>query len=143
MDAQQSDAEAEAILNQDQTGVALEPAIAQPIAPPVPIAPPPPEPEPEPEEELSFAEALERFEQQTVVQEQTTTEEIVEPDDERTRKLKEDRRKRQTLVFDPKVGKVVAQKKHKGGKQDWLDELSQAEDETVDETSEAEEVEEE
>lgn len=105
LDAQQSDAEAEAILNQDQTGVALEPAIAQPIAPPVPIAPPPPEPEPEPEEELSFAEALERFEQQTVVQEQTTTEEIVEPDDERTRKLKEDRRKRQTLVFDPKVGK--------------------------------------
>lgn len=145
LDAQQSDAEAEAILNQDQTGVALEPAIAQPIAPPAPIAPPPPEPEPEPEpeEELSFAEALERFEQQTVVQEQTTTEEIVEPDDERTRKLKEDRRKRQTLVFDPKVGKVVAQKKHKGGKQDWLDELSQAEDETVDETSEAEEVEEE
>ncbi|RIK15256.1 MAG: hypothetical protein DCC52_18880, partial [Chloroflexi bacterium] len=77
LDAQQSDAEAETILDQDQTGMTLEPAIAQPIAPPAPIAPPPPEPEPEPEpeEELSFAEALERFEQQTVVQEQTTTEE--------------------------------------------------------------------
>lgn len=97
-----------------------------------------PEPEPEPEEELTFAEALEQFEQR---QAEEDTEDRPE-DDERTRKLKEDRRKRQTLVFDPKAGKVVAQKKHKGGKQDWLDELDTDEDEIVEDEAAEQEVEE-
>jgi N utilization substance protein A len=44
-------------------------------------------------------------------------------DDEREKKRKEDRRKRQTLVYDEKLGKVVAQKKHKGGRaREWFTE---------------------
>lgn len=105
------------------------PIVAAPVAPVV-------EPEPEPEEELSFAEALEKFEQRQAEEDNEDRPE----DDERTRKLKEDRRKRQTLVFDPKAGKVIAQKRHKGGKQDWLDELSQDEDEIVDELADEDEA---
>ena len=123
------------------------PVAPTPVAPvalvetPIVVAPvAEPEPEPEPEEELSFAEALEKFEQRQAEEDNEDRPE----DDERTRKLKEDRRKRQTLVFDPKAGKVVAQKKHKGGKQDWLDELGEDEDELVDElTTDEVEVEEE
>lgn len=104
---------------------------AAPVTPVMPVA----EPEAEPEEELTFAQALEQFEQRQAEEEDN----VVRPeDDERTRKLKEDRRKRQTLVFDPKAGKVVAQKKHKGGKQDWLDELGEDEEEIPEETAEAE-----
>ncbi len=119
-----------------------EPVAQLPVAPPIetpvvvtPLEVPAPVAEPEPEEELSFAEALERFEQRQAEEDNEDRPE----DDERTRKLKEDRRKRQTLVFDPKVGKVIAQKKHKGGKQDWLDELSEEEDEIVEEGAEEEE----
>ncbi len=96
-------------------------AVVEPVTPPPTAEAPAVE---EPEEELTFAEALERFEQR---QAEGESDEIQEGDDERTRKLKEDRRKRQTLVFDEKLGKVVAQKRHKGGKQDWLDELSEEE----------------
>lgn len=141
LEAQQLVSEAEGVLEEIEPTVELEavpPAVVI-VAPviEVPVAKPFPEPEPEPEEELSFAEALEKFEA-SQVQEQ---DEPGEEDDERTRKLKEDRRKRQTLVFDPKVGKVVVQKKHKGGKQDWLDELGEEEDETTDVPSdEAEET---
>jgi N utilization substance protein A len=117
------------------------PQVTAPItAPPIPSTAPAapaaePEPEPEPEEELTFAQALEQFEQRQAEEEDN----VVRPeDDERTRKLKEDRRKRQTLVFDPKAGKVVAQKKHKGGKQDWLDELGEDEEEIPEETTETE-----
>lgn len=122
--------------------VEIEPTVQIPIVQqveaPVAVAPVAPvvvtpEPEPEPEEELSFAEALEQFEQRQGVQEDN---EPNPEDDERTRKLKEDRRKRQTLVFDPKAGKVVAQKKHKGGKQDWLDELSEDEDVVLEDDTE-------
>lgn len=143
LEAQQIVSEAEGDLQEIEPTGELEtilPAVV--IAPPVieaPVAKPLPEPGPEPEteEELSFAEALEKFEA-SQVQEQ---DEPGEEDDERTRKLKEDRRKRQTLVFDPKVGKVVVQKKHKGGKQDWLDALGEEEDETADVPStEAEET---
>lgn len=124
------------------------PELLAPIAPAAPphietpiVVAPVVEPEAEPEEELTFAEALEQFEQR---QAQGEDLEDRPEDDERTRKLKEDRRKRQTLVFDPKVGKVVAQKKHKGGKQDWLDELGEEEDELiVEDVEEVEEVEEE
>lgn len=106
---------------------------------PVPAAAPVVEPESEPEPELTFAEALQQFEQR---QEEEDNEDRPE-DDERTRKLKEDRRKRQTLVFDPKAGKVIAQKKHKGGKQDWLGELEEEDEPTEEIVDELEEVEEE
>lgn len=143
LDAQELISAAEAVLEGQDTAE-LETPAPQSIAPIVtqaPLAPPPPPVEPEPEEELSFAEALEKFEQR---QAEADADEIVEQDDERTRKLKEDRRKRQTLVFDPKVGKVVAQKKHKGGKQDWLDELSHEDDEPVEDfTAEVEKADEE
>jgi N utilization substance protein A len=112
---------------------------AEPIALPVtPVAEP--EPGTEAEEELTFAEALKQFEQRQAEEDNEDRPE----DDERTRKLKEDRRKRQTLVFDPKAGKVVAQKKHKGGKQDWLDELGEDEEEIIEEPADTiEEAEEE
>jgi N utilization substance protein A len=144
-DAQQVVSEAEAILEEGEATTEFETPATQLFVAPVvleaPVSiPPPAQPEPEPEEELSFAEALERFEQR---QEEEADTEVLEEDDERTRKLKEDRRKRQTLVFDPKVGKIVAQKKHKGGKQDWLEALTEDEDETVEEVSEQEEAEEE
>lgn len=148
--AQQIISEAEGAIEGTVEAVAeLETPAPELLAPIAPAAPPPietpvvvaPVIEPEAEEELTFAQALEQFEQR---QAQDQDLEDRPEDDERTRKLKEDRRKRQTLVFDPKVGKVVAQKKHKGGKQDWLDELGEAEDELiVEETDEVEEVEEE
>jgi len=106
--------------------VELQPEAVAPTAPVevAPLAPAPSEPEPEPEEELSFAEALEKFE---ASQAQAEEEQAPAEDDERTRKLREDRRKRQMLVYDEKLGKVVAQKKHKGGKQDWLGEFEEQE----------------
>jgi N utilization substance protein A len=131
--AQQIVAEAEgAIEGEAEGGVVTERHVetpAQIIAPIVTEAPPAPEtpaePEPEAEEEISFAEALEQFEQrQADVQVGEAGAEETE-DDARLRKLKEDRRKRQMLVFDEKLGKVVAQKKHKGGKQDWLEDLDE------------------
>jgi len=130
LDAQQAVTEAQSVLEQDETLPETEmSAPRQIVEPPViteiAVAVAPSAPEPEPEEELSFAEALEQFEQRQAKEEEAVI------DDERTRKLKEDRRKRQTLVFDPKAGKVVAQKKHKGGKQDWLDELGEDEDEPL------------
>jgi len=92
---------------------------------PAPVIAPEPEPEPEPEEELSFAEALAKFEQGDAVVAPVAVE-GEEVDEERDRKLKEDRRKRQTLVFDEELGKVVAQKKHKGARgKDWLDEIEE------------------
>jgi transcription termination/antitermination protein NusA len=102
------------------------PVMVQPLAPeeqPLAVVEAPAEPvAEEPEEELSFAEALERFEAS-----RDDDEVVAEGDDERLRKLKEDRRKRQTLVYDEKLGKVVAQKKHKGGKQDWLEGIEEEE----------------
>lgn len=121
--------------------IALEP-VSEIAAPPVAVMPAPVPAveipvEAEPEEELTFAEALERFEQRQAKGESNEPE---EGDDERTRKLKEDRRKRQMLVFDEKLGKVVAQKKHKAGKQDWLGELDEdvvaPEEETVEDEAE-------
>ncbi len=134
-----------------QPAAEVEPEIIAPVAqfavPPVAIVETPvivaapvvaqSEPEPEPEEELTFAEALQQFEQRQAEEDNEDRPE----DDERTRKLKEDRRKRQTLVFDPKAGKVVAQKKHKGGRQDWLGELGEDEDDVVEDV--VDEVEEE
>ena len=151
---------AQQIVNEAEAGIAIEPEAAvaaaelivqeaPEVAPPIEVAPPVEiepaiaaaealaEPDAEPEEELTFAQALEQFEQRQATDDNEDNPE----DDERTRKLKEDRRKRQTLVFDAKLGKVVAQKKHKGGKEDWLDSLEEEEeeDEVVAEEAEAEE----
>ncbi len=134
LDAQQAVAEAQVVLEQDEalpeTEMSAPLQIVEPVITESVIVAVSSAPEPEPEEELSFAEALEQFEQRQAKEEEQETVQ----DDERTRKLKEDRRKRQTLVFDPKAGKVIAQKKHKGGKQDWLDELGEDEDEPLEES---------
>lgn len=128
-EAQQIVSEAEAAIEQQElaaSGLQAEaPTVLQETPAPEVLAAPAETPEAvseEPEEEMTFAEALEQFEQR---QAGDDSDEPQEGDDERTRKLKEDRRKRQTLVYDEKLGKVVAQKKHKGGKQDWLDELGE------------------
>lgn len=118
---------------------AIQPVAPPPVArvePPVVVAPAPViEPEPEPEEEIPFAEALRQFEERQNEQDNQDNPE----DDERTRKLKEDRRKRQTLVFDPKAGKVVAQKKHKGGKDDWLGALDEEDEDLAEDVTAQEE----
>lgn len=117
----------------------IQPVAPPPVArvePPVVVAPAPViEPEPEPEEEIPFAEALRQFEERQNEQDNQDNPE----DDERTRKLKEDRRKRQTLVFDPKAGKVVAQKKHKGGKDDWLGALDEEDEDLAEDVTAQEE----
>ncbi len=65
---------------------------------------------PAPEVDVSFEEALAAFEADDGSPEANE------------RKRKEARRKGQTLVFDEKLGKVVAKKKHKGGRgKDWLE----------------------
>jgi N utilization substance protein A len=65
----------------------------------------------EPEMEQSFEEALAEFE---AVEDGSVL-------DERERKRKEDRAKRRTLVFDEKLGKVVAKHKSKRAR-DWTEE---------------------
>jgi hypothetical protein len=62
----------------------------------------------EPEVEKSFEEALAEFE---AVEDESVL-------DERERKKKEDRAKRRTLVYDEKLGKVVAKHKSKRAR-DW------------------------
>lgn len=100
------------------TTTEVEPAGAAPPAQPVAAT----EPEAEPEEELSFAEALAKFEQETAARQDE------EFDEERERKLKQDRRKRQTLVYDEKLGKVIAQKRHKRSSENWLEEFEEFEE---------------
>jgi N utilization substance protein A len=64
----------------------------------------------------TFEEAWEEFE---------AAEEAIEGETpEEARKRKDDRRKRQMLVFDEKLGKVVAKRKRKAGRaRDWIDEI--------------------
>jgi transcription termination/antitermination protein NusA len=69
------------------------------------------EPAVEPEVEQSFEEALAEFE---AVEGESVL-------DERERKRKEDRAKRRTLVYDEKLGKVVAKHKSKRAR-DWTEE---------------------
>ncbi len=65
-----------------------------------------------PEAEPTFEEALAQFEAES-------TDEVI---DERERKRREDKAKRRTLVFDEKLGKVVAKRKHKGTRgREWLE----------------------
>lgn len=107
---------------------AITEATVEPIAPEVAAAVPAPvtveavvatEPAETTEEpavqgsEQTFEEAWEEFEAEA-------GDEDVSP--EELRKRKEDRRKRQTLVFDEKLGKVVAKRKRKAGRaRDWLE----------------------
>lgn len=65
--------------------------------------------------EQTFEEAWEEFEAEEEAVEGETPEEA--------RKRKDDRRKRQMLVFDEKLGKVVAKRKRKAGRaRDWIEE---------------------
>jgi len=95
--------------------VAQEPApVVQAVAPepPMEIATPSEE-QPAPEPEITFEQALAEFEAE---------EEDISPEEKLKRKA--DRRKRTTLEFDEKLGKVVAKRKRKGGRQqDWVDEI--------------------
>ena len=104
----------------------VEPVVAQ-QAPAVPTAEAPAEAAPvaegetEPTEvpvegEQTFEQAWEEFEAEEG--EDLTPEEML--------KRKADRRKRQTLVFDEKLGKVVAKRKRKGGRaRDWTDTIDE------------------
>ncbi len=76
-------------------------------------------PESEPESEMTFAQAWEEFEAEEDAVEGETPEEAL--------KRKADRRKRQTLVFDEKLGKVVAKRKRKGGRArgDWEEDIEE------------------
>jgi N utilization substance protein A len=88
----------------EEPPIAPTPAVAEPIAPA--------EPPSEPETEQTFEEAWAEFEDEDL-----TPEEML--------KRKADKRKRQVLVFDEKLGKVVAKRRRKGrrSKEDeWFDE---------------------
>jgi len=68
--------------------------------------------------EKTFAQAWEEFEAEEEAIEGETPEEML--------KRKADRRKRQTLVYDEKLGKVVAKRKRKGGRaRDWEDQIEE------------------
>ncbi len=100
-----------------ETPAVAEPTAAEPAAEPAsapeqvaPVA----AAEPAQVPEQTFEEAWEEFEAEAG-DEDLSAEEL--------RKRKEDRRKRQTLVFDEKLGKVVAKRKRKAGRvKDWVDE---------------------
>jgi N utilization substance protein A len=113
---------------------------AMPVAaeePAAVAAPAPAEVQPEvtevEEEPKTFAEALAAFEAEE--DEDLTPEEKL--------KRKADKRKRQTLVYDEKLGKIVAKKKHKSGRQDWSEEVEEVgtEDIEVEEPAELKETE--
>jgi N utilization substance protein A len=68
--------------------------------------------------EKTFAQAWEEFEAEEEAIEGETPEEML--------KRKADRRKRQTLVYDEKLGKVVAKRKRKGGRaRGWEDQIEE------------------
>ncbi|MGB8645168.1 MAG: transcription termination factor NusA [Anaerolineae bacterium] len=93
-------AEALAVPAPEAAASSLPVATAPTAAPAVPA---PSEPEP------TFEQALAQFEAETEGE-----------SDERSKKRKEDRAKRRQLVYDEKLGKVIAKAKHKGrGDQDW------------------------
>lgn len=92
--------------------VSPEPLATTEIAPEQPEATPALAEATPPEPELTFEQALAEFEAE---------EEGVSPEEKLKRKA--DRRKRTTLEFDEKLGKVVAKRKRKGGRQDWESEI--------------------
>jgi hypothetical protein len=91
----------------------------------VPVVTPTAEAQPEAETELvpgtekTFAQAWEEFEAEEEAVEGETPEEML--------KRKADRRKRQTLVFDETLGKVVAKRKRKGSRTrgGWEDQIEE------------------
>ncbi|MEW5720419.1 MAG: transcription termination factor NusA, partial [Chloroflexota bacterium] len=86
----------------------VEAAPEQPVETMAPVEPPTPEPE------ITFEQALAEFEAE---------EEDESPEEKLKRKA--DRRKRTTLEFDERLGKVVAKRKRKGGRQqEWEDEIT-------------------
>ncbi len=96
-----------------------EPA-AELVAAETPVAEAPVEVETElvPGTEKTFAQAWEEFEAEEDTVEGETPEEAL--------KRKADRRKRQTLVFDETLGKVVAKRKRKGGRtRGWEDQIEE------------------
>jgi N utilization substance protein A len=112
-------------LEAEATGVAAaETAAAEPAAE---AAPETPAVEAQSEEEgavvpgteMTFAQAWEEFEAEEEAVEGETPEEML--------KRKADRRKRQTLVYDEKLGKVVAKRRRKGGRArgGWEDEIEE------------------
>jgi len=87
--------------------VAAEVAPEQPVEIPAPVEVPAPEPE------QTFEQALAEFEAE---------EEEISPEERLKRKA--DRRKRTMLEFDERLGKVVAKRKRKGGRQqEWENEV--------------------
>ncbi len=110
-------AEAEQIAQAVEEVVAPEPQAPEaPTEPAAPVEPITPEPvaETAPEEEIpiTFAEALAEFEAEEEDDENLSPEEKA--------KRKADKSKRQTLVFDEELGKVVAKRKRKSSRaQDW------------------------
>ncbi|MGE5139929.1 MAG: transcription termination factor NusA [Rudaea sp.] len=90
-------------------------APAEVAAPPETVPGFEPAPATEAEPEPSFEEALAQFEAETGGEL-----------DERARKRKEDRDKRRTLVFDEKLGKVVAKARHKDRNDQWVDDDEEA-----------------
>jgi N utilization substance protein A len=94
-----------------EAGVAIE----QPVATETPVEG---EAAIVPGTEKTFAQAWEEFEAEEEAIEGETPEEAL--------KRKADRRKRQTLVFDEKLGKVVAKRKRKAGRvRDWQDQVEE------------------
>ncbi len=106
----QAPAQPEAVVKQAPEATAPE-AVKEP-APQAPAQ----APEEAPTEQIpeqTFEEAWEEY----------VAESDEEESPEEERKRKEDRRKRQTLVFDENLGRVVAKRKRKAGRtRDWLDE---------------------
>ncbi len=94
---------------------AEEPApVAVEVAPESAVETPAPVEAAAPEPEQTFEEALAEFEAE---------EEDVSPEEKLKRKA--DRRKRTTLEFDERLGKVVAKRKRKGGRQqEWENEIT-------------------
>jgi transcription termination/antitermination protein NusA len=110
----QPEAEVAQATAEEETPAVEEPT-AEPAAEQAPVEEAQPEEEGEavPGTEMTFAQAWEEFEAEEESVEGETPEEAL--------KRKADRRKRQTLVFDEKLGKVVAKRKRKGGRarDDW------------------------
>ena len=116
---------AEASTEEEAAAAAEETPTEEPAAEVVPLETPVVEAAPEADTELvpgtekTFAQAWEEFEAEEEAVEGETPEEML--------KRKADRRKRQTLVFDETLGKVVAKRKRKGSRTrgGWEDQIEE------------------
>ncbi len=122
-------AEQAARVAEEHTPLLAEPVAAEPIAAarvaPVPveiveIAPAPETLAPPPTADVAPASVVEEIAPALAGPEPTFEEALAEFESEEDGgKKKSDKSKRQVLVFDEKLGKVVAHKKHKRGAKDW------------------------